>query len=238
MTEKKNSAYHTLALKIKAEILSGKMKPGDKLAGEPALAAEHGVSRTTIRLSIKELEKEGLVYRRQGAGTFVSALPKESRITRSSFSTYIKGLSGNISREVLDLRWMEAPDELAVNLKIPVGSALLSFKRLDCLNGKAMAYDEGLLFGAYAHKMGISDLAEIEFFENWQIKQGIRITKSVMEISAGAAGPEHSKLLGIKEEAPLLIEVSNCFTEDSGAARFKTFYRHDMYSFIKTYYFK
>ena len=41
------------------------------LPAEQALAAEYGVSRVTVRRALAELEQEGLISRRRGAGTVV-----------------------------------------------------------------------------------------------------------------------------------------------------------------------
>ena len=53
-------------------ILEGTLKPGQKLLPERELAAEFEVSRPSLREAIQKLETKGLVYRRQGGGTFVS----------------------------------------------------------------------------------------------------------------------------------------------------------------------
>ena len=47
-------------------------RPGDKLPTEIALTAEFGVSRATIRTVLTRLANEGLIVRRQGAGTYVN----------------------------------------------------------------------------------------------------------------------------------------------------------------------
>ena len=58
------------------KLLEG-MSPGSKLPSEPTLAKKLGVSRTTIRAVMGQLEMEGFVIRRQGSGTFVSQPPLE-----------------------------------------------------------------------------------------------------------------------------------------------------------------
>ncbi|MCA9917495.1 MAG: GntR family transcriptional regulator [Anaerolineales bacterium] len=47
-------------------------RPGEKLPTEMALTAEFGVSRATIRTVLTRLANEGLIVRRQGAGTYVN----------------------------------------------------------------------------------------------------------------------------------------------------------------------
>ncbi|WP_102223873.1 FadR/GntR family transcriptional regulator [Acidimangrovimonas sediminis] len=56
---------------LRTEILSGKVKPGDKIASEAQLTERFGVSRTVVREAIASLRADGLVEARQGAGVFV-----------------------------------------------------------------------------------------------------------------------------------------------------------------------
>lgn len=54
-------------------INSGNYAPDSRLPGEHELASQLGVSRPVIRDALSQLREQGLVYARQGAGTFVSA---------------------------------------------------------------------------------------------------------------------------------------------------------------------
>ena len=55
-----------------ARIMQGVYKPGDQLPPEDQLAAGFGVSRTTIRSALGNLETLGYIQRIHGAGTFVA----------------------------------------------------------------------------------------------------------------------------------------------------------------------
>lgn len=59
---------------VQADILEGRLKPGERLPTEPALSASFGVSRTVIREAISRLRNDGLVTAKQGAGVFVSEI--------------------------------------------------------------------------------------------------------------------------------------------------------------------
>ncbi|HEX6978974.1 MAG TPA: FadR/GntR family transcriptional regulator [Alphaproteobacteria bacterium] len=59
--------------RLRAEITSGKLKPGARLPTEQALMSALGVSRTVVREAVAALKAEGLVTTRQGAGAFVAA---------------------------------------------------------------------------------------------------------------------------------------------------------------------
>ena len=61
--------YKGLVAKLTREILTGKFAPLGAFPSERALAARFGVSRQTIRRVMRELNRTGLVYSKQGKGT-------------------------------------------------------------------------------------------------------------------------------------------------------------------------
>lgn len=65
--------YRQIHQQLRAAILSGEYKPGDKLPTEMELAALHSVSRVTSAAALAELAREGLVQRLPRRGTTVSA---------------------------------------------------------------------------------------------------------------------------------------------------------------------
>lgn len=58
---------------LRERIRSGNYPPDSRLPGEHELASIMGISRPIVRDALGKLREEGLVYSRQGAGTFVSA---------------------------------------------------------------------------------------------------------------------------------------------------------------------
>lgn len=59
-----------LADLLRAAILTGKIRPGDKLPSGPELAERYGVSKVTAQQAVAELKNEGLVFSRPGAGVY------------------------------------------------------------------------------------------------------------------------------------------------------------------------
>ncbi|GAA3290200.1 FadR/GntR family transcriptional regulator [Arthrobacter citreus] len=60
---------------LRAEIVEGRISPGDRLPSESALIARHGVSRTVVREAVARLQAEGLIHTRRGSGSFVLVPP-------------------------------------------------------------------------------------------------------------------------------------------------------------------
>ncbi|MBC3765319.1 pyruvate dehydrogenase complex transcriptional repressor PdhR [Neptunicella marina] len=57
--------------KLEEMLLSGSMVAGQKLPSERELAVQFDVSRPSLREAIQKLEAKGLLYRKQGGGTYV-----------------------------------------------------------------------------------------------------------------------------------------------------------------------
>jgi GntR family transcriptional regulator len=57
---------------VRERIRQGCFAPGEQLPPENELAATYGVSRATVRVALANLQREGTVVRRQGAGTYVT----------------------------------------------------------------------------------------------------------------------------------------------------------------------
>lgn len=64
-------AYHQLARILRERIMSGELRPGDRISSEVELGEEYGLSRITVRKAISLLSDEGLLRGERGRGTFV-----------------------------------------------------------------------------------------------------------------------------------------------------------------------
>ncbi|HXB51982.1 MAG TPA: GntR family transcriptional regulator, partial [Rhizomicrobium sp.] len=64
--------YEQIVAAVKREIAAGRLLPGAALPSVRALAAELLVSLITIKRAYEELERAGIIYSRQGLGTFVA----------------------------------------------------------------------------------------------------------------------------------------------------------------------
>ncbi|NEE02737.1 GntR family transcriptional regulator [Phytoactinopolyspora halotolerans] len=75
----KVARFRALADQIRQEITNGRWHVGGRLPTEQELARTHAVSLNTVRRAISVLATENLVVRRQGSGTYVTAIPGGGR---------------------------------------------------------------------------------------------------------------------------------------------------------------
>lgn len=71
--------YAQIATRIKVAIAAGELSPGSGLPSVRQLAGQLRINPATVVQAYRELETEGFVELRQGAGTFVRDLPEQRR---------------------------------------------------------------------------------------------------------------------------------------------------------------
>ncbi len=77
--------YYQLKQLIKRQIQSKALRSGDRLPTERELCEQHRISRAPVRQALTALAQEGYIYRRAGAGTFVSESSSRPRETSEHF---------------------------------------------------------------------------------------------------------------------------------------------------------
>jgi len=93
---------------IRDSILSGRLKPGDRLASEKELIAQFGVSKATMREALRVLEVMGLVEIRKGTsgGAFVAEVDMKTTINSIINFIHFKPIS---VKEITMLRYFIEP---------------------------------------------------------------------------------------------------------------------------------
>jgi GntR family transcriptional regulator, transcriptional repressor for pyruvate dehydrogenase complex len=90
------SLADALAVRLREEIVTGRLKSGERLPSEHEISEGYGVSRPTVREAIGRLKHDGLVVTRQGSGVFV-ADPQAATVFRLDVSDFAnKGEVRNI----------------------------------------------------------------------------------------------------------------------------------------------
>ncbi len=114
---------------IRKRIDSAELKPGDLVASERELARTHKVSLMTARHALAGLEREGVVERRRGAGTFVAS-PKIHFNKLMSYTEHMSSRGLAPRSRVLVAKIVEEEQEVAARLGLPATSALVKIERL------------------------------------------------------------------------------------------------------------
>ena len=76
---------------LKASIVSGTLAPGAKLPSEAELEQRFGVSRVTVRQALSDLQKQAIIEKVNGKGSFVSALSEATSVRSNDNSARRSG---------------------------------------------------------------------------------------------------------------------------------------------------
>ena len=97
--------YHQIQRRLLDQIQSGELKPGDPLPSIQQIASRMGVSQMTVRQAVGALCERGVIYSRQGKGTFISGIKLERDFRQVlSFSEETQGRGATPSSKVLSFR--------------------------------------------------------------------------------------------------------------------------------------
>src|SRR6266852_3414155 len=88
--------------KIRERIVSGSWGPGDRLPKESELAAELGLSRSSLREAVRALSQLRVLEVRQGDGTYVSSLEPDLPLESTPFISHL--LLGDTEIELYEVR--------------------------------------------------------------------------------------------------------------------------------------
>lgn len=146
MFNSKQPLYDQLVDLLKEKIET-ELEPNTKLESERELSNRYGLSRTTVRLALQELEKMGYIYRCHGKGTYVSDLSKKAKNITSaySFTEQMKALGKQPKTVILEFETIEANKYFASKLQVSIGEPLYKMKRLRLADDEPMMLERTYL---------------------------------------------------------------------------------------------
>ena len=181
-------AYKRIQEAILRRIEGGHLRPGDAVDSERELARIHRVSLMTARHALAGLEREGLVERRRGSGTFV-APPKIHFNKLMSFTEQLasRGLTGHsrtVSAVVLD----DEPD-VAARLSLPPHGRIIKLERLRIGGDEPFALETAYLSAEEFPGITKTSLERGSLFSILHREYGLTLVHADEEIDATAADP-------------------------------------------------
>ena len=204
--------YFQLAQAFEKAILEGELKPGDRFENELALAKRLNLSRPTTRRAIQELVDKGMLVRKRGVGTQVVQTPVHRPVELTSLFDDLARAGQEPATKVLDYSIGPASDDIAEHLNLPLGSEVLTVRRLRSSGGQPLALMTNHLPAALA-----PDRPELERAGLYQAlrSRGVHIRLARQRIGAKVADRDEARLLDEKPKAPLLVMNRTAF-DDSG----------------------
>lgn len=221
--------YRRLEEALRTALRDQVFKPNEALPPERDLAADLSVSRITLRKALDALVADGLLVRRQGAGTFVAGRIEKQFARLSSFSEDMAARGRTVHSEWLGrMQGTVTPDE-SLTLGLSPGTPVYRFNRIRFSDSVPMALEYATIPG-----FGLESLDQVETSLYSALEAtGNRPVRALQRLRAVLFNAEQAKLLGIEAGAPgLYIERRGFLADGRVIEATQSWYRGDAYDFV------
>lgn len=213
--------YQRIVDAFRAEILTGRRAPGERLPSEHELAQEYGTSRPTVRRAIALLKAEGLVVTEQGRGAFVRPRP-HVRLLLSGVNYRrhrTAGLTGfnaqaleqgqNPEQRLTEVATVGAPGHVAIRLDLDEGAPVVVRRRLFLIDGQPVALCDSHYPAALAEGTAIAEHRRIKGGVHAVIEDPLgpirrRVARSVDDLVARMPTREEAEALKLAPGVPVI----------------------------------
>lgn len=198
-------------LELLARIQDGRQPPSSRLPSEVDLSRALGVSRTSLREALLQLEQEGTIARRHGYGTFVrSAGVLQNNLDRNLSATELIRGHG-MEPGTLDTRLSSsvAGAHEAELLRIPEGSSTVRLERVRTANGRRVVFTVDVIPAALFEAVGV-DPSEItgpavSVYRFFAERLGRSVIDGRAHLRVEIASAELAARLAVKAGTPVLV---------------------------------
>ncbi len=208
MTENITSESPYIRLQRELGEMIASAQAGDKLPTEPELAKQMGVSRSTLREAMRSFETQGLLIRRQGAGTFIA---DSSRVFETglealeSLETIAERLGLEISMGKLEIEKLLADDRMGEMFGVQPRTELLGVSRVIYVKDQPAAYLRDILPQDILAPDDIRDGFTGSVLDLLIQKSSPELEQSSTEIKVIPAPPNVARALDIQRGEGLLM---------------------------------
>jgi DNA-binding GntR family transcriptional regulator len=222
--------YFQVATRLQELIEKGEIGVGARIENEVDLAERLGVSRPTTRRAIQYLVERGMLVRKRGVGTQV-VHPKVRRpVELSSLYDDLVNADRKPRTDVLDLRVIPAPQDVAAALEVETGTEITWIERLRYAGGEPLALMHNAI-PVDLIRLTEQDLAERGLYELLR-RAGFVPRIATQNIGARSATAAEARVLQEKRGASLLTMTRTAWDAGGRALEYGShLYRASRYSF-------
>ncbi len=225
--------YAQIKTELRSRILDGRYKPHERLPSVSELIALFGVSRITVRQALGDLQREGLLFKIHGKGTYVSKPKTFQELGQLEGFAEAMGKRGfETFNRVIAQREVEADSNIATHLQLPLNTTVTEIRRVRFLNREPISVDVSYFEPSIGNRLRQADLAHRDIFALLENEFGISLGKAELQIEAMIADEALADLLQIEEGAPILRMERLTFSAEGKPIDFENlYYRGDAFQY-------
>ena len=221
--------YLQLQRALREAIQHKVLTPDDALPAEREMAEDFSVSRITVRKALEGLVSEGLLTRRQGAGTFVASRVEKnfSKLTCFTEDMVSRGRAPH-SEWISRTEGAVTPEE-SLTLGLSPSTPVYRFHRIRYADGAPMAVEYSTIAG---FALPSTEVVGASLYDALAA-HGHRPVRALQRLRAVLVTAHHASLLGVKvKDAGLLVERRGYLRDGQVVEVTQSYYRGDTYDFV------
>lgn len=225
--------YAQIKEMLRARILDGTYKPHQQMPSESEMIQAFKVSRITVRQALGDLQKEGLVFKIHGKGTFVSKTKAFQDLARlQGFGEAMSRMGHEIYNQLLSIRSVPANTAVSERLRVELRTMVSEIRRVRYLNREPISVDVSYVPHELGERLRKEDLAARDIFLIIENDYGIALGNAELRIEAMAAEPTLARLLRVSDGSPILRIERLTFTVEQQPLDFEyLYYRGDAFQY-------
>jgi GntR family transcriptional regulator len=218
-----------------ARISSGVLPVGTQLSSEEELIREFGVSRTTIRTTIQNLVRQGLVEIRRGRGTFVASPRLVQELTElTGFVEDMRVLGRTPTARLLSRDVVPATPLVAEKLTVQAGTTVVQIRRVRLSDGVPLSFDETYLPEDLGRKVMTNDLSNEPIFTLLEERYDTPLVEAEYVLEATVAEPTVAAALEAPVGSPIFLIERTSYTSQHRAVDYERLHYRGDYIRFKT----
>lgn len=226
--------YQQIQQRLADQIQAGVFKTSEPLPSIQKIAAQMGVSQMTVRQAIKSLCEMGMLYSRQGKGTFISGIKLEKEFRHVlSFSEEARAHGATPHSRLLSFSIQKPSEETRTALRLEKDDRVFRLHRVRYEDSFPISIEcSCLAVGACPDLMEIFD-PDTSLYERLADHYGIQLAITEEVIEVGKANMEEARLLQVPRQSPVFLFTRVSFREDGRPVEHvKSTYRGDRYKIV------
>jgi len=197
--------YNQLKELLRAQILDGTYPAESRMPSESELGDQFQVSRITVRQALGDLQKEGLIFKIHGKGTFV-AKPKafQNVSTLQGLAESLSQLGHEVINQLLGVKFIAADARIAERLQLNEGDRVAEIKRVRLINREPVSLEISYVLADIGEKLQKADLITRDIFLILENDLQLNLGHADLAIDAVLADSELTNALNVEEGAPIM----------------------------------
>ena len=203
-----------------------------QLPSENELAAQQGITRATVRRALDVLERDGLIYREKGRGSFAAVRRVEHELTRLVSTTEDMSKRGwALTTRLISVEKAPAPRRVAAALELPTAALCYKLCRLRIVDGEPISIQVPYLPVTLCPDLEQNDLTR-SLYRLLETRYGLRLWTGHETLRARCALPQEEKLLEVPASTPVMYMERVTYAVTGQAVEYlEAVWRGDRYDF-------